>query len=159
MIDRPRHYVPNPPCHLLRLCFPWADLSHWLNTSIILKQDHSCKILDKLTLALPSAWLKLSQQCAAVWDSAHPAPSLPSVLPRIRPMLGSDGSPCLLGFLLCSSCRHFPSKSFTGLIPSWPLLLTGPGVTHVTVHRPPAARSLLQPNNWWVLSCFRCRRG
>lgn len=87
--------------------------------------------------SLPSLCPSPGQTCAGVWWLPLPD--------RIPPL-----------FLL----QTFPQQFFYTSNPIlWPLLLTGPGVTHVTAHRPPAARSLLPPNSWWVLSCFRCRRG
>lgn len=125
---------------LLPLSWSQSLIEHKHNT----KAGPFLQDIDKLTLVLPSpGWNYPS--------SVLQSETLPTQLPPFlcpspdQTYAGSDGSPLPPRILLCSSCRHFPSKSFTGLIPSWPLLLTGPGSNTCDCHRPPAARSLSNP--------------
>ena len=95
------------PC-LLNLLHWWAGslpLSHWL-------QIYSTELQSETLPCNP--------------------PSFPRSFYRCRPASWFENSPCLLLFLPHYLSQEFsPNKPLACLIPSWPLLLRGPEVTHL----------------------------
>lgn len=114
----------------LRLCFPWDTLSQWLSTRRVLRQAHTCEMLDKLVLGLSINLAKnfLALCCSLRLLTQH------SVLLSLLP---SQGQPCSMVWQLSLSSLTPPlflsqtvsSRLLACLIPSWLLLLAGWGVT------------------------------